>query len=98
MATVKLEPDKGGRAHLLGMWVDPSYRGRGLATALLDHAVGWARDRGASEMVLWVADHNTTARRLYERAGFVATSDRQPLPSNPALPESMLRLDLAPGP
>jgi ribosomal protein S18 acetylase RimI-like enzyme len=98
MATVKLEPDKGGRAHLLGMWVDPAYRGRGLATALLDDAVGWARDRGASEMVLWVADHNTRARRLYERAGFVATGDRQPLPSNPALPESMLRLDLAPGP
>jgi ribosomal protein S18 acetylase RimI-like enzyme len=94
MATVRLEPDKGGRAHLLGMWVDPRYRGRGVATALLDHALGWARDRGATEMVLWVADHNTAARRLYERAGFVATGDRQPLPSNPALPESMLRRSL----
>ena len=98
MATVKLEPDKGGRAHLLGMWVEPAYRGRGVARALLDHAVGWARDKGAAEMVLWVADHNTKARRLYEGAGFVATGDRQPLPSNPALPESMLRLDLAASP
>jgi ribosomal protein S18 acetylase RimI-like enzyme len=62
--------------------------------ALLDHAVRWARERGASEMILWVADHNTAARRLYERAGFAATGDRQPLPSNPALPESMLRLEL----
>jgi ribosomal protein S18 acetylase RimI-like enzyme len=95
MATVRLEPDKGGRAHLLGMWVDPSFRGSGVAAALLDHAVGWARDKGATEMVLWVADHNTAARRLYERAGFVATGDRQPLPSNPALPESMLRRSLA---
>jgi GNAT superfamily N-acetyltransferase len=98
MATVRLEPDAGGRAHLVGMWVDPGYRGHGVAMALLDHAVGWARERGAGEMVLWVADHNTAARRLYERAGFVATGDRQPLPSNPALPESMLRLDLSCGP
>jgi Acetyltransferase (GNAT) family len=98
MATVRLEPDAGGRAHLVGMWVDPRYRGHGVAMALLDHAVGWARERGAGEMVLWVADHNTAARRLYERAGFVATGDRQPLPSNPALPESMLRLDLSCGP
>jgi ribosomal protein S18 acetylase RimI-like enzyme len=95
MATVRLEPDKGGRAHLLGMWVDPDHRSHGVATALLDHAIGWARDKGATEMVLWVADHNTAARRLYERAGFVATGDRQPLPSNPALPESMLRRSLA---
>jgi ribosomal protein S18 acetylase RimI-like enzyme len=95
MATVRLEPDKGGRAHLLGMWVDPAYRGRGVARALLNHAVGWASERGATEMVLWVADHNTAGRRLYQQAGFVATGDRQPLPSNPALPESMLRRSLA---
>jgi ribosomal protein S18 acetylase RimI-like enzyme len=95
MATVLLEPDAGDRAHLLGMWVDPGYRGHGVAMALLDHAVGWARERGAGEMILWVADHNAAARRLYERAGFVATGDRQPLPSNPPLPESKLRLDLS---
>jgi ribosomal protein S18 acetylase RimI-like enzyme len=94
MATVLIEPDVSGRAHLVGMWVDPGHRGRGVAMALLDHAVRWARERGASEMILWVADHNTAARRLYERAGFAATGDRQPLPSNPALPESMLRLEL----
>jgi GNAT superfamily N-acetyltransferase len=33
-------------------------------------------------------------RALYERAGFRPTGERQPLPSNPELTESMLRLHL----
>jgi ribosomal protein S18 acetylase RimI-like enzyme len=45
-------------------------------------------------VVLWVADHNTAARFLYERVGFRPTGERQPLPSNPALTESLLRLPL----
>ena len=46
------------------------------------------------EVVLWVADHNTAARRLYEQIGFRPTGKRQPLPSNPALTESQLHLPL----
>jgi hypothetical protein len=42
-----------------------------------------------------VADQNTAARLLYEQIGFRPTGARQPLPSNPALTESQLRLPLA---
>jgi ribosomal protein S18 acetylase RimI-like enzyme len=48
----------------------------------------------ASEVVLWVADHNDAARRLYERLGFRPTGESQPLPSNPARSESRMRLPL----
>lgn len=84
--------EKGGAAQLLSMWIRPEARGRGVAGALVDAAAGWARARGHDSMYLWVAESNEAARRLYERYGFTPTGQRQPLPSNPALPEiRMLR-------
>jgi ribosomal protein S18 acetylase RimI-like enzyme len=94
LAAVFAEPDVPGRMHLVSMWVDPRYRRRGVARALVDQAVRWAAERRAREVILWVADQNTAARRLYERLGFRPTGERQPLPSNPARTESLLRLPL----
>ncbi|MDP3207950.1 MAG: hypothetical protein Q8M65_02270, partial [Rhodoglobus sp.] len=36
----------------------------------------WAQDAAAHAIALWVSDGNDAARRLYERAGFVATGER----------------------
>lgn len=94
LARIFAEPDAPGRMHLVSLWVDPSYRRRGVAHALVDRAVAWAVDRRAREVILWVADQNTAARRLYERIGFRPTGERQPLPSNPAIIESRLHLPL----
>ena len=91
LAGVFAEPDPPGRMHLVSMWVDPRHRRQGIARALIDLAIGWAADHRASEVVLWVADQNDAARRLYERLGFRPTGERQPLPSNPARTESLLR-------
>jgi ribosomal protein S18 acetylase RimI-like enzyme len=83
---------KRGAAQLVSMWVRPEARGRGVAGALVSAAAGWAKARGHEAMYLWVAESNTSACRLYERSGFTATGERQPLPSNPAEPEiRMLR-------
>ena len=95
LTAVFSEPDAPGRMHLVSMWVDPRYRRQGVARALVDQVVRWAADRRAREVILWVADHNTAASGLYERLGFRSTGARQPLPSNPALTESQLRLPLA---
>jgi ribosomal protein S18 acetylase RimI-like enzyme len=78
----------------VALWVDPRHRRRGVARALVDQAVRWAGDRQAREVILWVADQNTAACTLYQRIGFQPTGERQPLASNPALTESMLRLPL----
>jgi ribosomal protein S18 acetylase RimI-like enzyme len=94
LVTVFAEPEAPGRMHLVSMWVDPGHRRRGVARALVAEVVRWAGERRAREVILWVTDQNTTARRLYERLGFRPTGDRQPLPSNPAVTESRLRLPL----
>ena len=48
-------------------------RRTGAATALIDAAVGWLRERGAPRVVLWTADRNEAAQRLFDRLGFRRT-------------------------
>ena len=88
------EEGEPGSVHLVAMWVDPAHRRGGLGAALVAAVVDWARDRGAPEVHLWVTDGNRAARALYLREGFVPTGIRQPLPSNPAVAEEMLRRGL----
>ena len=61
---------------VVAMWVAPEVRGRGIACRILDHVL--SRTAGG-QVSLWVADGNVAARRVYERAGFVATEEREPI-------------------
>lgn len=73
---------------LVSMWVAPSHRGTGVAAALVEAVLDWARDDAAAEIVgLWVTRGNDRAQRFYERLGFVETGDVQPLPSDPCRDE-----------
>ena len=65
-------------AYVWGMWVEPAWRGRGLAGSILDELLDWARrhDRAVS---LHVTEGNDGARRLYEAASFEPTGEWEPL-------------------
>jgi len=76
-----------GVAELVSMFVRPRARGHGAGEALIDAVVAWAQNRSATSVHLWVSETNKPAIRLYERCGFTVTTERQPLPSNPALGE-----------
>lgn len=67
-----------GHLMVVAMWTDPPWRGHGVGQKVLDHVVGWARERRL-RTVLWVADVNPGARRLYERYGFLDTGESEPL-------------------
>ena len=57
--------------------VHPTARGRGLGKTLLGLAEDMARDVGLFETSLLVLEHNTGARRLYDKLGyFEAARDR----------------------
>jgi ribosomal protein S18 acetylase RimI-like enzyme len=80
-----------GATQLVSMWVSPAARGQKAGEALVTACADWARARGHAELFLWVTESNTPARRLYERCGFTPTGERQPLPSDPSLPEIRMR-------
>jgi GNAT superfamily N-acetyltransferase len=53
--------------------VDESARGAGVAAALLEAAIAWLKAAGAPRVVLWTADQNSGAQRLFARLGFRRT-------------------------
>ncbi|MHB8147313.1 MAG: GNAT family N-acetyltransferase [Vulcanimicrobiaceae bacterium] len=55
----------------LGMLVEAAFRGQGVGQALLDACIAWARERGLPALHLLVFPHNTRARALYRRKGFI---------------------------
>jgi RimJ/RimL family protein N-acetyltransferase len=55
---------------LWGAYVRPSWRGQGVATALLESSLGWARERGLARLETRVETSAPAARRLLERSGF----------------------------
>lgn len=76
-----------GTIELISMWISPQARGRGIGRALVEAVLGQARAKSMTRVHLWAAESNRNARLLYERCGFRPTGERQPLPSNPQLPE-----------
>jgi GNAT superfamily N-acetyltransferase len=80
-------PEAPGLVELISMFVRPQARGHGAGEALIEAVLGWARDRGAASVHLWVTENNAQARGLYERCGFVSTGERQPFPPQPGVDE-----------
>ena len=66
------EGEELGDWRIRGMATAPHARGRGAGTKVLQALVQHATDNGATRV--W-CNARTPARSLYERAGFVATSD-----------------------
>lgn len=87
--------DEPATRNLYGMWVAPEVRGSGLGEELVDAVIDWSRTVGAEEVKLWVVETNVPAVRLYEKAGFVPTGEAQPLPSNPELTDTRMKLSIS---
>ncbi|RBY81016.1 GNAT family N-acetyltransferase [Blastococcus sp. TF02A-26] len=85
--------------------VRPGHRGRGLAHALVEGAVAFARSNGAPAVEAYPVDNDGAkvdltmayvgTRRLFERAGFVKAADTDSVING--FPRILMRLDLRPG-
>ena len=63
--------------HINNVAVRPQFRGVGIGTALLHHALREGKQLGARRATLEVRASNEAARRLYERLGFYVAATRR---------------------
>jgi ribosomal protein S18 acetylase RimI-like enzyme len=68
--------------YLEELYVVPDRRGQGLGQALMEAAIGTAREEGAAHMDLGTAEADTAARGLYEKLGF---TNREGRPDGPLM-------------
>lgn len=64
-------------AHVTNIAVHPDWRRRGVGEKLLSRLMADAKERGAERMTLEVRKSNWSARRLYEKLGFVTLGCRR---------------------
>jgi GNAT superfamily N-acetyltransferase len=64
---------RGPAGFIHDVMVEDDERGAGAGSALIDAAIAWLRDRGAPRVVLWTAERNDGAQRLFQRLGFRRT-------------------------
>jgi GNAT superfamily N-acetyltransferase len=90
-----LPRESAGERGLGAMWVAPSWRGRGVAAALADAVIAWARSEGCARIGLWVSADSPRARRFYQRQGFRPTGQTRPFPNDATrtIDEMVLELD-----
>jgi aminoglycoside 6'-N-acetyltransferase I len=60
---------------LEGLFVEPAYRGRGIARSLVIAAEAWARSHGCSEFASDADEHNEAGQAFHRATGF-AEADR----------------------
>ncbi|MEV4415349.1 GNAT family N-acetyltransferase [Catellatospora sp. NPDC049609] len=78
IACCAVQPLDGGEAELKRMYVDPAWRGRGVARRLMPEAERLAAHTGASVFKLETGVRQPDAIAVYERAGFTRIPNYPP--------------------
>jgi GNAT superfamily N-acetyltransferase len=78
-------PGSDHAAGLYAMWVEPAFRGGGVAAKIVAAVEEWARAAGHGQIGLGVTTTNGRAIAFYERLGYADTGGRHPLRQGAAL-------------
>ena len=63
--------------HITDLAVSGEYKKKGIATGLIDRALGLAKEKGIKEIFLEVRESNEAARKLYSKFGFAELGKRK---------------------
>jgi len=88
-----LDQEDASRAHLISMWVSPTYRQRGIGRLLVNDVIGWACSRKARTLQLMVTSNNEHAILFYKQLGFGWTGKTEAYPVDPTLVEYEMSRD-----
>jgi DNA-binding MarR family transcriptional regulator/GNAT superfamily N-acetyltransferase len=69
------EPE--GTAQLRMLYTEPAFRGRGIGKRLVEETVRFSRASGYKRIILWTQDSLSSARRIYQSAGFVLAREER---------------------
>ncbi|MFD7458858.1 MULTISPECIES: GNAT family N-acetyltransferase [unclassified Streptomyces] len=67
------------QGHVVGVFVRPEYRGRGLTERIFDAALAWSWETGLERVRLIVHEDNERAQGLYRKVGFAPSGVVVPL-------------------
>ena len=70
MSACGIDPKNANEAEMSAVWVTPTQRHSGVGDALIDFAVQWATEQGASLLNVGVYDDNVGALKFYSSNGF----------------------------
>jgi diamine N-acetyltransferase len=70
LGAIDMDVDAADALELHRLYVDASVKGAGVAKALMDDGLVWARGKGARVMYLSVWENNARAQAFYKRYGF----------------------------
>ncbi|HEV2966428.1 MAG TPA: GNAT family N-acetyltransferase, partial [Chthoniobacterales bacterium] len=71
-ASGKIDIVSGRQASIQNVYTEPQWRRRGLAALLIKRIIEWTRAQGIESVVLHASKEG---RALYERLGFIATTE-----------------------
>jgi len=84
---VELEALESGSWYINAIATYEKFRGRGIATDLMNLSEDHAKSRGAKRISLIVASENISAKRLYEKLGYLQVASRPVIPFEGCLHE-----------
>ncbi|MCK2220741.1 helix-turn-helix domain-containing GNAT family N-acetyltransferase [Actinomadura sp. ATCC 31491] len=83
-----------GQAKLRMLLVEPSARGMGIGRRLVEECLRHARADGRKRITLWTRDCLTSARRIYQTAGFRLAGEEKGMENGTEVIEQWWSLDL----
>jgi ribosomal protein S18 acetylase RimI-like enzyme len=87
------DDDLAQAGEVTAIYLLPEYWGQGLGRMLMDFAINTLRQSGYQQIILWVLQLNSRARRFYERYGFVADGQAKSIELGKPLVQMRYRLD-----